>query len=114
MPVDYAGDAAMIAAARAAGLADGEVRVGTMLSGDAFVDARTVDGVRADFPDALCTDMETTAIAQTCHLAGAPFLGVRGISDLCGPAAGDDFRTHVDDAADRSLAVVLALLDAVG
>ncbi|MDO8106941.1 5'-methylthioadenosine/S-adenosylhomocysteine nucleosidase [Isoptericola sp. b441] len=114
MPVDYAGDPAMLAAARGAGLADGAVLVGTMLSGDAFVDARTVEAVRTDFPDALSTDMETTAIAQTCYLAGVPFLGVRGISDLCGPAAGDDFRTHVDDAADRSLAVVLALLDAVG
>ena len=101
MPADYAGEPRLVEAARAATLVDGAVLVGTMLSSDAFVDARTVDAVRGDFPDVLSTDMESTAIAQTCHLVGAPFVSVRGFSDLCGPVAGEDFRTHVDDAADR-------------
>lgn len=113
MPVDYVGEPRLVEAARVATLADGAVLVGTMLSSDAFVDARTVDAVRGDFPDALSTDMESTAIAQTCHLAGVPFVSVRGISDLCGPVAGEDFRTHVDDAADRSAAVVTAVLAAL-
>jgi adenosylhomocysteine nucleosidase len=113
MPVDYVGDVRLVDAARTAAPADGAVLVGTMLSSDSFVDARTVEAVRADFPDALSTDMETTALAQTCHLAGAPFVSVRGISDLCGPVAGEDFSTHVDDAADRSAAVVAALLAAL-
>ena len=112
MPEVYTGDAGLLAAAAGAGLSDGAVHVGTMLSGDAFVHAGLVDRVRADFPGALSTDMETTALAQTAHLHGAAFLAVRGISDLCGPAAGDDFRTHVDDAADRSAEIVLALLAA--
>ncbi len=114
MPEAYSGDVRLLAAASGAGLADGAVHVGTMLSGDAFVHAGIVDRVRADFPGALSTDMETTALAQTAHLHGSAFLSVRGISDLCGPAAGDDFRTHVDDAADRSADVVLALLAAWG
>jgi len=90
------------------------VHTGTMLSGDTFVDATSVDAVRAAFPHALSTDMESTALAQTAHVHGVPFVSVRGISDLCGPAAGDDFLTHVDDAADRSAAVVLRLLAALG
>ncbi|WP_372594156.1 5'-methylthioadenosine/S-adenosylhomocysteine nucleosidase [Actinotalea sp.] len=112
MPEAYTGDAELIAAAAGAGLEDAAVHVGTMLSGDAFVHAGIVERVRTDFPGALSTDMETTALAQTAHLHGSPFLSVRGISDLCGPAAGDDFRTHVDDAADRSADIVLALLAA--
>jgi adenosylhomocysteine nucleosidase len=36
-----------------------------------------------------------------------PFVSVRGISDLCAPG---QFEAHVDDAADRSAVVVLALL----
>lgn len=111
MPLAYHGDAVLVAAARSAELT---VHTGTMLSGDAFVDARTVDAVRAAFPAALSTDMESAALAQTAHLRQVPFVSIRGISDLCGPVAGDDFLTHVDDAAERSAAVVLALLDAMG
>ena len=92
-----------------------ELRVltGAMLSGDSFIDATMVDGVRAAFPSGLSTDMESVALAQTCHLYDVPFLSVRGISDLCGPVAGEDFLTHVDDAADRSAAVVLSVLTAL-
>ena len=64
--------------------------------------------MRADFPDALSNDMESTAVAQTAAAFGAPFVSVRGISDLCGPVTG--YAEHVDDAADRSASVVVALL----
>ncbi|ADG74199.1 MTA/SAH nucleosidase [Cellulomonas flavigena DSM 20109] len=89
------------------------VRTGTILSSDVFVDAERVGAMREAFPDALACDMESTALAHTAHLAGVPFLSVRGISDLCGPIAGVDFGAHVDDAAERSATVVLGLLDAV-
>jgi adenosylhomocysteine nucleosidase len=90
------------------------IRTGTMLAGDTFVGAALVDAVRASFPDALSTDMESTALAQVAHAHAVPFVSVRGISDLCGPVAQDDFLTHVDDAAERSAAVVLGLLRATG
>jgi len=35
---------------------------------------------------------------------------VRGISDLCSPVEAGEFLTHVDDAADRSAAIVESLL----
>lgn len=106
MPSTYAGAEAFVAAAHARS----GVLVGQMLSGDSFIDARTVDTVRRAFPDALTTDMETTAIAQTAHLLGIPFLSVRGVSDLCGPEAGDDFRLAVDDVAALAADVVLDLV----
>lgn len=110
MPATYRGDPSLRGAALGADAGDLTVRPGLMLSGDAFVDATLVGPVREQFPGGLSTDMESTALAQVAHVYGVPFLAVRGISDLCGPAGADDFRTHVDDAADRSAAVVLGML----
>ncbi|QZN87578.1 5'-methylthioadenosine/S-adenosylhomocysteine nucleosidase [Cellulomonas sp. C5510] len=110
MPAGYRGDPALRGAALGADAGDLTVRTGQMLSGDAFVDASLVGPVRERFPGGLSTDMESTALAQVAHVYGVPFLAVRGISDLCGPAGADDFLTHVDDAAERSAAVVLGML----
>ncbi|MDR2704061.1 MAG: 5'-methylthioadenosine/S-adenosylhomocysteine nucleosidase [Cellulomonadaceae bacterium] len=92
--------------------AEMKIHRGPAISGDAFVSAHNFDAVTKNFPTALAADMETAAIAQVAHLFGIHWLAVRGISDLCGPAAADDFVTHVDDAAARAAAVVIALLGA--
>ncbi|MHB1063261.1 MAG: 5'-methylthioadenosine/S-adenosylhomocysteine nucleosidase [Georgenia sp.] len=120
MPPAYAGDETLLAAARASGPtvptvstgAAGTLRTGQMVSGDSFVTAVNVDAVRAGFPDALSTDMETTALAQVAFGYGLPFLSVRGISDLCGPAADQDFHLAVAEVAARAARVVLAVLGA--
>ncbi|HEY5514766.1 MAG TPA: 5'-methylthioadenosine/S-adenosylhomocysteine nucleosidase, partial [Pengzhenrongella sp.] len=113
MPETYTGDQNLLDAALGADIPDLRVLAGTMISGDAFIDASTVDSIRTAFPGALSTDMESAALAHTSHLYGVPFLSVRGISDLCGPAAGADFLTHVDDAAERSVRVVIGALHQV-
>lgn len=87
------------------------VLVGQMLSGNSFVDARSVDRIREAFPRALTTDMESAAIAQTCFNYSVPFVSVRGVSDLCGPEAGTDFGLAIDAAAAIAADVVLDLLD---
>jgi adenosylhomocysteine nucleosidase len=110
MPERFDADPALLAAARTGAPDDLVVRTGTILSADVFVDASRVEPLRAGFPDALATDMESAALAQTAYLIGAPFCSVRGISDLCGPIAGVDFTAHVDDAADRASLVVLGAL----
>ena len=46
---------------------------------------------------------------RACILCGRP-LPEGGVSDLCGPRAGQDFHIGVDEAAARSAAVVLAVL----
>jgi adenosylhomocysteine nucleosidase len=105
MPATFPGAAALVERAQArAG-----VLVGQMISSDSFVDARTVDHVRARFPQALTTDMESAAIAHTCFLFGLPFVSVRGVSDLCGPRAGEDFHLAVDDVATLAADVALDL-----
>lgn len=116
MPVTYAADGVLVAAmARAAAevAPDLTLRTGTVLSSDTFVDAGRVEPLRTAFPDALSTDMESTALAHACFAHATAFVSVRGVSDLCGPAADGDFLTHVDDAADRSARVVLAALAAL-
>ncbi|NMM31192.1 MAG: 5'-methylthioadenosine/S-adenosylhomocysteine nucleosidase [Cellulomonas sp.] len=110
MPETYAGDQDLLEAALGADVPGLRVLAGTTISGDAFIDASTVDAIRTAFPGALSTDMESAALAHTSHLYGVPFLSVRGISDLCGPAAGADFLTHVDDAAERSARVIIGAL----
>lgn len=112
MPERFDADPALLAAVAGVDAGGLTVRTGAIVSSDVFVDAERVVAVRAAFGDALACDMESAALAHTAHLAGVPFLSVRGISDLCGPIAGVDFSAHVDDAAERSATVVLGLLDA--
>ncbi len=114
MPERYTCDPRLVAAAAAAGTPDIPTRRGLVVSSDAFVTAHIVDEVRNQFPTALSTDMESAALSQVAHLFGVPFVSVRGVSDLCGPAAGDDHATHVDDASERSAHVVVAMLAQTG
>jgi adenosylhomocysteine nucleosidase len=106
MPATFAADARLVDVARAAAGAR-TVHAGGVVSGDTFVAGPVAQEVLDDFPDALATDMESTALAHTAHLFGVPFVSVRGISDLCGVA---EFNEHVDDAADRAADVVVGLL----
>lgn len=113
MPARYSGQAAALAAELSPTMPDGSavvVRRGLIVSGDTFVSAEHVDRVRADFAGVLATDMESVALAQTAHVHGLDFVSVRGISDLCAPG---EFEAHVDDAAERSMAVVRSLLGAL-
>lgn len=109
MPAAYPADRGLASAASAP-RDDLRVHAGLTISGDSFIDAERVARVREAYPGALATDMESAALAQTAHLFGVRFVSVRGISDLCSPIEAGEFLTHVDDAADRSAAVVESLL----
>lgn len=113
MPAVFDADASLLAAAPAglAALGPSAVRRGTIGSGEAFVTSDRAERLRADFPAALAVDMESAAIAQLAHAHGIRYLSVRAISDLCAPD-GTEFAIHVDDAAERSAAVVTALIAA--
>ncbi|WP_114855180.1 5'-methylthioadenosine/S-adenosylhomocysteine nucleosidase [Brachybacterium sp. YJGR34] len=101
------------AAERAAGSTEGAVRRGLMLSGDAFVTAPLAAPMRERFPAALTADMETTASARTAEALGVPFTALRAVSDLCGPAAGQQFHLELDLVAERSARAVEALAGAL-
>lgn len=58
------------------------VRSGLVLTGDQIITSRAVrDALTKEFPDGLCVDMETAAIAQVAHLNGLPWGAVRVTSD---------------------------------
>ena len=85
------------------------VRRGLMLAGDAFVTAPLAAPMRERFPGALSADMETTATARTAEALGVPFVALRAVSDLCGPAAGQQFHLEIDVVAETSARAVEAL-----
>ncbi|MDO5722125.1 MAG: 5'-methylthioadenosine/S-adenosylhomocysteine nucleosidase [Actinomycetaceae bacterium] len=104
------GGAPIAAGADIASATDTELRVGQVASSDAFVTSATVESTRELFPLALGADMESTAAAQVCSQLQVPFVSVRGVSDLCGPRAGEDFHIDAADAAARSAEVVCTRL----
>ncbi len=59
------------------------IRAGLIVTGDWFVDQKEkmADILRL-FPEAKAVDMESCAIAHTCHLYGVPFISLRIISDI--------------------------------
>ena len=64
---------------------DPTVKRGLIASGDIFVSKpEEVERFRELYPDVMAVDMESAAIAQTCHLRGVPFFCMRVISDTPG------------------------------
>ena len=76
-----------------------DTRIAMMLSGDSFITKNNVGDMREKFPLARTTDMESTSAAQTCTAWGIPFVSIRCVSDLCGPAADQDYHVAIEDAA---------------
>lgn len=103
---DLAEQAARRADAQAAQGERRGVRRGLMLSGDAFVTSEIAEPMRARFPAAVSTDMETTASARTAAVLRVPFIALRAVSDLCGPAAGQQFHLELDLVAEISARAV--------
>lgn len=91
------------------------VNPGLIASGDWFVDTKGKAGEILDhFPDALAIDMESGAIAQTCHVYGVPFISFRIISDI--PLAsekGEQYFDFWDRIAQGSFKALHELLNAI-
>lgn len=84
MPARFEGDDRLYACACRL---NSDVRIlgGLICSGDRFITSRSeLDSIKQAFPDGLAVDMESAAIAQTCHVYGVPFLSFRIISDTPG------------------------------
>lgn len=92
---------------------EGSVHCGPMLAGGSFVTAQNVADTRFVFPQAISTDMETTAIAQVCYNEQVPFIATRAISDLCGPAADQVFHLEVNLVVPLSARLALAVIEKI-
>ena len=71
-------------------------RIGTVVTGDCFVSTKEQrDDIFAEYPDAICTEMEGAAIAHVCNINQIPFVIIRAISDFAADEKlFDEFAAH--------------------
>lgn len=113
--VAFLGDEAMITLAHAAAetVNPGHTRIGRVASGDQFIcDKQVKDRIIAN-TQALCTEMEGAAIAQTAYRNGVPFVILRAISDKADNSAEMDYPTFETIAAHRCAQVTTAMAKAL-
>lgn len=61
------------------------IHAGLICTGDQFITNREeLCKIKSNFPSGLAVDMESAAIAQTCHIYNVPFVSFRIISDTPG------------------------------
>ena len=87
----------------------GHTKVGRVASGDQFVASRELKEKIISMTQALCTEMEGAAIAQTAYRNGIPYVILRAISDKADDSAEMDYPTFERIAAHRCAAVATAL-----
>ena len=110
----FAGDPELLALCREAcarpGVLRGALREGRIATGDRFVADRALrDAIVADCaPD--CVEMEGAAIAHVAFAAGVPCLVIRTMSDCADEEAAETYDHFMEDAAQQSAHIVLAML----
>ncbi len=85
MPARYQADAMLLEKARSLSLTTSHISLheGLIVTGDWFVDSKDkMRSIIEKFPEAKAVDMESAAIAQTCHIYNVPFISFRVISDI--------------------------------
>lgn len=104
LPARFDCNATLLAAASSQGPG---VRCGLICSGDFFIGTREEgEAILSRFPDALAVDMESGALAHTCHLRGIPFLSLRIISDAAGDGHQAEYDNFWETVADNSFNVI--------
>ncbi len=84
---------------------------GPIVSGDTFLDhPDEIRELLEEFPRSLAVEMESAAIAQTCHQFDLPFLIIRSISDKADSSSAGDFTENLHRASENSAKTVLELL----
>jgi len=111
MPLSYPADKTMISFAQGAAelIHPGHSVVGRIASGDQFVCDNALKERIISVTQALCTEMEGTAIAQTAFRNRIPFVILRAISDKADDSAEMDYPTFEKIAAHRCADVTKCL-----
>ena len=102
-----------LAFAAAESVNPGHSKRGRVASGDQFVADKDLKNRIIANTNALCTEMEGAAIAQTAYRNGVPFVIIRAISDKADNSADMDYPTFERIAAHRCAAVTMQLAGAL-
>ena len=107
--VAFPADEAMIgyACAAAEAVNPGHSRIGRVASGDLFVAKKSAKERIIERTNAICTEMEGAAIAQTAYRNRVPFVILRAISDKADDSAEMDYPTFEAIAAHRCAEVAM-------
>ncbi|MBP3222548.1 MAG: 5'-methylthioadenosine/S-adenosylhomocysteine nucleosidase [Actinomycetaceae bacterium] len=84
-----------------------EVKKGLCVSTNSFVTDEKAKEILSHFPQALSVEMESTALAQVCHMFDVPYLMVRCISDMCN---NDEYNEHLNDASQRATEAAMSII----
>ncbi|PRY83941.1 5'-methylthioadenosine/adenosylhomocysteine nucleosidase [Alkalibacterium olivapovliticus] len=115
MPELYDADAHMIGIiGEAAEASNWRVKNGLIVTGDSFISSKDkINEIRQHFSEALVTEMEGTAVAQTCYQFNIPFAVVRAVSDVADEEASLSFNDFIDLAGQKSADMVIQFLKLV-
>ncbi len=96
--------------ARASGASGPNLMLGTVVSGDRFIqDPETLRWLQREFA-ALATEMEGAAVGYTCGLNGVPFVVIRVLSDTASEGASGDFASNLAMVCRNSFAILERLI----
>ena len=113
MPARYQSPSSLVDAALSLN-GDGQPRIyaGLIVTGDWFVDSRDkMRDIMSHCPEAVAVDMESAAIAQTCHVYGIDFISFRVISDIpLKDTNASQYHNFWDTIADHSFATTRRFL----
>ncbi len=108
----FTADEDMVRGISEANADDPSVRVGRIVTGEAFIDQ---DGrkeiIRKYNP--LCVDMETASIAHVCYANSVPFAAIRSMSDTPHKSGNNVFEKYGQAAAEKSVRILTRYLDSV-
>lgn len=113
MPAVYTSDEMLVRRSLTALSLNDEINgsSGLVVSGDSFIDSDAEkENIFANFPDAMCVDMESASIAQTCWQFNTPFVIIRSMSDSANESADMNYEEFLAKACVHSSEVVKSLL----
>lgn len=92
-----------------------DLKHGLLCTGDQFIAAEEELGkIKAKYPSGLAVDMESAAIAHTCHLYDIPMISIRQISDTPGVEHHtEQYETFWKNASSHSVKLLKNILEAL-
>lgn len=84
--------------------------IGTVVSGDRFIeDSESLRWLQREF-GALATEMEGAAVGYTCQINDLPFVVIRGLSDTANESATGDFEANLETVCRHSFRLMERLI----